>query len=83
MICRKNAFSLKCNTPFNFYDHFSKLYRVKEINGLRVADASIIPNVTSGNTNAPCIMIGEKASDIIKGKDTVKQFREQIEHLNL
>lgn len=39
--------------------------RVRGVRGLRVADASIMPNVTSGNTNAPCIMIGEKASDLV------------------
>ncbi|WCG84651.1 GMC family oxidoreductase [Pectobacterium sp. A5351] len=41
--------------------------RVKGIEGLRVADASIMPNIVSGNTNAACTMIGEKASDIIRG----------------
>jgi choline dehydrogenase-like flavoprotein len=39
--------------------------RVHGFTGLRVADASIMPTVVSGNTNAACVMIGEKASDMI------------------
>ena len=39
--------------------------RVHGIGGLRVADCSIMPEIVSGNTNAPAIMIGEKASDLI------------------
>ena len=39
--------------------------RVHNVPGLRVADASIMPRIVSGNTNAPAIMIGEKASDLI------------------
>ena len=42
--------------------------RVHGIAGLRVADASIMPRITTGNTNAPSIMIGEKASDLVLGR---------------
>ena len=39
--------------------------RVHGITGLRIADASIMPTLTSGNTNAPSIMIGEKTADML------------------
>jgi choline dehydrogenase len=43
--------------------------RVIGIENLRVADSSIMPQVTNGNLNAPTLMIGEKASDHILGRD--------------
>jgi choline dehydrogenase-like flavoprotein len=42
--------------------------RVRGVAGLRVADASVMPTLIGGNTNAPAIMIGEKASDLIRGR---------------
>lgn len=39
--------------------------RVRGVDGLRIADASVMPAVTSGNTHAPTIMIGERAADMI------------------
>jgi len=42
--------------------------RVNGIAGLRIADASVMPSIIGGNTNAPCVMIGERAADFILGK---------------
>jgi choline dehydrogenase-like flavoprotein len=45
--------------------------RLQGIAGLRIADASVMPSIIGGNTNAPCVMIGERAADFILGKPTL------------
>ncbi|NVI89038.1 GMC family oxidoreductase N-terminal domain-containing protein [Actinomadura sp. BRA 177] len=46
--------------------------RVRGVEGLRVADASVMPSVTGGNTNAPSIMIGERCADLVLGTEAAK-----------
>ena len=54
--------------------------RVYGIDGLRIADGSIMPNVTTGNTMAPCVIIGERAAEIIR-KERASDLSQAGRHL--
>jgi choline dehydrogenase len=46
--------------------------KVRGIEGLRVADASVLPRLTTGNTMAPCVVIGERASDLLRETHAIR-----------
>jgi choline dehydrogenase len=53
------------NDTMSVVDSSNKVYG---IDGLRIADASIMPRITTGNTMAPCVVIGERAAELLTGK---------------
>ena len=54
-----------CKMGFDQKSVVDKNLKVHGIKGLRIADASIMPTLVSGNTNAACMMIGERCADFI------------------
>jgi choline dehydrogenase len=53
------------NDTMSVVDSSLKVYG---LDGLRIADASIMPRITTGNTMAPCVVIGERAADLLTGE---------------
>ncbi len=69
----ESAYHASCTCPMGADDDpmavLDSECKVRGISGLRVVDSSIFPTIPNGNLNAPTIMVGERAADLIKGKD--------------
>ena len=61
--------------PMAVVDKFTKVIGIEK---LRVVDSSIFPQITNGNLNGPTIMVSEKASDHILGKDPMPRANENV-----
>ena len=51
--------------PMSVVDHRLKVYGIEN---LRIADGSVMPRVTTGNTMAPCVIIGERAAEVLRSE---------------
>ncbi|HTT82720.1 MAG TPA: GMC oxidoreductase [Rhizomicrobium sp.] len=51
--------------------------KVHGVEGLRVADASIVPRVTTGNTMAPCVVMGEPAATLLQGEHAASMMAQR------